>query len=287
MLAVLFGVLSGAFFGALAVTVRIALRSGAEPEAGAAVAATTAFLIAAAVAVAAWSTVRPGQLWAFLLIGMLVPGASQILFVLAVRDAGPSRAAILIGTAPLISVLIALTLLDEPFHVALVAGTVLIVAGGAALTRERVRPHDFKRLGAALALLCAALFAVRDNVVRWVARDQHPPPLVAAATSLLGAAAILALYLVIVRRRNLAGRLRSSAKPFVPAGIALAGGYVCLLEAFSHGRVSIVAPLNATQSLFAVALSALALGKTEAIGSRLVVASVLIVAGGALIGVVR
>ena len=287
MLAVLFGVLAGACFGALAVTVRIALRSGAEPEAGAAIAAATAFVTAAAVALAAWSTIRPGQLWAFVLVGMLVPGVSQILFVLAVRDAGPARAAILIGTAPLISVLIALTLLGEPFHVALLAGTVLIVAGGAALTRERVRPHDFRALGAALALVCAALFAVRDNLVRLVARDEHPPPLVAAATSLLGAAAILALYLVVVRRRGLAGRLRSAAAPFAPAGIALAGGYVCLLEAFSHGRVSVVAPLNATQSLWAVAFAAIALGGTEAIGSRLVVASVLIVAGGALIGVGR
>jgi len=287
VLAVLFGVLSGAFFGALAVTVRIALRSGAEPEAGAAIAAATAFVTAAAVALAAWSTIRPGQLWAFVLVGMLVPGVSQILFVLAVRDAGPARAAILIGTAPLISVLIALTLLGEPFHVALLAGTVLIVAGGAALTRERVRPHDFRALGAALALVCAALFAVRDNLVRLVARDEHPPPLAAAATSLLGAAAILALYLVVVRRRGLAGRLRSAAALFAPAGIALAGGYVCLLEAFSHGRVSVVAPLNATQSLWAVAFAAIALGGTEAIGSRLVVASVLIVAGGALIGVGR
>ena len=287
MLAVLFGVLSGAFFGALAVTVRIALRSGAEPEAGAAIAAATAFVTAAAVALAAWSTIRPGQLWAFVLVGMLVPGVSQILFVLAVRDAGPARAAILIGTAPLISVLIALTLLGEPFHVALLAGTVLIVAGGAALTRERVRPHDFRALEAALALVCAALFAVRDNLVRLVARDEHPPPLAAAATSLLGAAAILALYLVVVRRRGLAGRLRSAAALFAPAGIALAGGYVCLLEAFSHGRVSVVAPLNATQSLWAVAFAATALGRTDAIGSRLVVASVLIVAGGALIGVGR
>ena len=287
MLAVLFGVLAGACFGALAVTVRIALRSGAEPEAGAAIAAATAFVTAAAVALAAWSTIRPGQLWAFVLVGMLVPGVSQILFVLAVRDAGPARAAILIGTAPLISVLIALTLLGEPFHAALLAGTVLIVAGGAALTRERVRPHDFRALGAALALVCAALFAVRDNLVRLVARDEHPPPLVAAATSLLGAAAILALYLVVVRRRGLAGRLRSAAAPFAPAGIALAGGYVCLLEAFSHGRVSVVAPLNATQSLWAVAFAATALGRTDAIGSRLVVASVLIVAGGALIGVGR
>jgi len=70
-----------------------------------------------------------------------VPGASQILFMKAVRDVGPSRAAILIGTAPLMSVLIALTILGEPFHPELAAGTVLVVAGGAALTRERIRPH--------------------------------------------------------------------------------------------------------------------------------------------------
>ena len=157
MLAVLFGVLGGACFGALAVTVRVALRSGVAPEVGAAIAAAVAFVISAALALASWSSVRPGQLWAFLLVGMLVPGASQILFVTSVRDAGPSRASILIGTAPLMSVLIALTLLGEPFHVALVAGTVLVVAGGAALTRERVRPHDFRAVGAVLALTCAAL----------------------------------------------------------------------------------------------------------------------------------
>jgi drug/metabolite transporter (DMT)-like permease len=287
LLAVLYGVLSGVFFGALAVTVRLALRRGAEPEAGALIAATTAFLASAALALVTWSSVRPGELWPFLLVGMLVPGGSQILFILAVRDAGPSRAAILIGTAPLISVLIALTLLGEPFHVALLAGTVLIVAGGVALTRERIRPHDFKALGAGLALLCAALFAVRDNLVRWVARGEHPPPLGAAATSLLGAAAVLALYLVVARRRDLADRLRSAAVPFVPAGIVLAGGYVCLLEGFSHGRVSVVAPLNATQSIWAVGLAAIFLGTAEAIGARLILTSLLIVAGGALIGIAR
>jgi drug/metabolite transporter (DMT)-like permease len=287
VLAVLFGVLGGACFGALAVTVRVALRSGAEPEVGAAIAAGTAFVISTALALATWSSVKPGQLWAFALVGMLVPGASQILFVRSVRDAGPSRASILIGTAPLMSVLIALTLLDEPFHIALVAGTVLVVAGGAALTRERVRPHDIKTLAAALALMCAALFAIRDNLVRWVARDQHPPPLVAAATSLLGAATLLAVYLILVKRRGLPGKLRAAVRPFAPAGVALTGGYVCLLEAFSHGRVSVVAPLNATQSLWAVAFSALALGKAEAIGSRLLVAGALIVAGGALIGIAR
>jgi drug/metabolite transporter (DMT)-like permease len=287
VLAVLFGVLAGVCFGAMAVTVRTGLRSGVEPELGAATASAIAFLITTVVALAAWSSVRLAQLWPFLLIGMLVPGASQILFVTSVRDAGPSRAAILIGTAPLMSVLIALTLLSEPFHVAIIIGTVLVVAGGAALTRERIRPHDFKPLGAALALACAGLFAVRDNLVRLSARDHHPPPLAAAATSLLGAATFLALYLVVFRRRGLVARARLATPAFAPSGVALAGGYAFLLEAFSHGRVSVVAPLNATQSLWAVGLAALVFGKREAIGPRLVIAGVLIVGGGALIGVFR
>ncbi len=285
MLAVLFGVLGGACFGALAVAVRVALRSGAPPELGAATTSAIAFVITAVLALGAWSSVRPGQLWPFLLIGMLVPGASQILFVMSVRDAGASRAAILIGTAPLISVLIALTLLGEPFRGALIAGTVLVVAGGAALTRERGRPQNYRPLGAALALTCAGLFAVRDNLVRLSARDHHPPPLAAAASSLLGAALFLALYVAVVHRRGLP--VRAPVRPFAAPAMALAGGYAFLLEAFSHGRVSVVAPLNATQSLWAVAFAAVTLGKTEAIGTRLVLAGILIVSGGALIGVFR
>ena len=288
MLAVLFGVLSGVFFGALAVAVRRALSKASDPEAGATVALSVAFAVSVALALAASSSFRPGQLWPFALIGLLVPGSSQILFVRAVRDAGPSRAAILIGTAPLISVLIALTVLGEPFSVALVAGALLIVAGGIVLTRERVRPHDFRTRGAMLALTCAALFAVRDNLVRWISIDAHAaPPLMAAAASLLAASTLLMVYLAVVRRADLRHRLRNAARPFAPAGLALAGGYVCLLEAFSRGRVSIVAPLNATQSLWAVTFAAIVIGRSEAIGSRLVVASTLIVAGGTLISVVR
>ena len=287
MLAVVFGVLSGVFFGALAVAVRRALATGIEPEIAATIVASIAFAVSASLALASWPSFRAEQLWPFALTGMLVPGMSQILFVRAIRDAGPSRAAILIGTAPLISVVIALTALGEPFSAALVVGALLIVAGGAVLTRERVRPHDFKMRGAVLALTCAGLFAVRDNLVRWVSRDQRPPPLLAAATSLLAAAALLAVYVFLSRRADLGRKLGAAVRPFAPAGLMLAGGYVCLLEAFAHGRVSIVAPLNATQSLWAVVFAAAVIGRSEAIGSRLVVASLLIIAGGSLISVVR
>jgi drug/metabolite transporter (DMT)-like permease len=285
--AVAFAALSGALFGAMAVAVRRGLGHGTDPEAGALVIAGVAAFasVPTGIAAAVAEGVKPGDLWPFALAGAFVPGCTQLLFIVAVRDAGPSRAAILIGTAPLASVVIALAVLGEPFHPLLLLGTLLIVAGGVALARERVRPEHFRATGVAAALTCAALFAVRDNVVRWAARGAHPPALTASLVSLTAAAAVILLYTLLARRRGLPDRLRPALPAFAPAGLMLALAYACLFVAFDHGSVSVVAPLNATQSLWAVAFAALVLGiSAELIGRRLVVAAVLVVCGAALIG---
>ena len=287
MTAVVFAALSGALFGALAVAVRTALRRRADPEAGAFVVPAVAAAVSAPAGL--WAAeageVRAGDLWPFVLAGALVPGCTQLLFILAVRDAGPSRAAILIGTAPLVSVTIALTVLGEPFRPLLLLGTVLVVAGGVALARERSRPEHFRAVGIAAALVCACLFGVRDNMVRWAARGAHPPALTASAVSLAAAAAVMLVYTLLVRRRAGLARLRPALPAFAPAGLILAAAYAFLFEAFDHGSVAVVAPLNATQSLWAVAFAAVVLGlSAELIGRRLVVAGVLVVAGAAIIG---
>ncbi|HEY1370642.1 MAG TPA: DMT family transporter [Gaiellaceae bacterium] len=288
MLAVLFAALAGCLFGALAVAVRQGLHRNPDANAGALVIAGGAAIVSIVPAAFDAGQMHVGDLWPFALSGLLVPGVSQLLFVLSVRDIGPSRASMLIGTAPLMSVLVALVLLGEPFRPELLGGTMLVVAGGAALARERVRPEHFRAFGIVLGLICAVMFAVRDNLVRWGARDTHPPPLLAATTSLLAAGALLLVFLLVRDRKALGTRLRRAVPAFAPAAILLAVSYDLLFEAFDRGRVSIVAPLNATQSLWAVVFAALVVGAaSEAIGRRLVVAGLLIVGGGALIGVVR
>lgn len=288
MTAVLLAALAGALFGIFTLAVRAGLVRGADPEAGAFVITGIGCLTGAVLALPELlRSPETGDLWRFVLIGALVPGVSQILFIMAVRDAGPSRAAILIGTAPLISVVIALLLLGEPFRLPLVAGTVLIVAGGVLLARERSRPSDFRALGAVFALMCAALFALRDNAVRLAARGTTTPPLAASAASLLGAAAVVLFYLLIVRRRGLRAKLGKALPAFAAAGVMLGFAYASLVEAFDHGRVSIVAPLNATQSLWAVLLAAVLVGRSERIGRRTVLSGLLVLAGGAIISVVR
>jgi drug/metabolite transporter (DMT)-like permease len=223
--------------------------------------------------------------WPFALAGVVAPGASQILFTLAVRDAGPSRTSVLVGTAPLLSVALALTLLGEPLQVALVAGALLIVLGGILLVGERVRPGAFRMLGLAFALAATVLFASRDNLLRWLSLDTDVPPSLAAAAT-LGSGTLCVLAYTLGTRRHGAAVLPGAGR-FAVAGLAFGLSYVCMFEAYYRGRVTVVSPLVATESLWGVGLSALLLRRTELVGPRLLAGAALVVLGGALIGAFR
>ena len=271
------------------VAVRTGLGRGGDPALGAVAITSLGLAVAALLAVPSLVSegIDVGALWPFAVVGLFVPGVSQGLFIVAVRYAGPSRASILVGTAPLVSVLLAMALLDEPLRPPLLVGTALIIAGGAALALDPGRPTGFRMLGVALALACAALFAGRDNAVRWIARDDDVAPLQATAATMLAATLATAVYVVVTQRGVTTRLALATGKAFLPAGILMGLSYSTLVTAFDRGDVGVVAPLTATQSLWSVAFAALVYGATEAIGRRTVVAGVLVVLGGALIGAFR
>ena len=147
---------------------------------------------------------------------------------------------------------------------ALLVGAALIVAGGFALANERVRPEDFRRLGVLFAVGATVLFAVRDNVLRAIARDTSVDALVAAPVSLLAGATTVALYLLVTRRGAWSRGYGTTLRAFLPAGLLFGLSYTALFQAYYRGRVSVVAPLVATESLWGVAFSALLLRRTRA-----------------------
>jgi drug/metabolite transporter (DMT)-like permease len=288
--AVLLACLAALGFGAFTVAVRISFRRAGDPLLAALCITTVGSACVAAVAGAtgAFAGFDLVDAAVFAGIGAMVPGLSQLLFVRAVRHAGPSRTAIAVGAAPIMSAVLAVAFLDEPLGPALAVATVLIVAGGALLAWEPERPAGFRMLGIVLALVCALLFAIRDNLVREAAERGELQPLGATTATLVGA--LLALGAVALATRPSSWRRLSPATlavAFVPAGVCLGVAYAALIEAFDRGRVTVVAPLNATQSLWAVLIAALVLGRSEAIGRRLVLAAILVVAGGVLIGATR
>jgi uncharacterized membrane protein len=266
----------------MSVALRIALDRDRDVALGTIATGCTALVVAlvAAAAEAPSRGLHLSSAWPFLLAGVLSPGAAQILVTVAIRDSGSSRVSMVFGTAPLVSVTIALIFLGEPASAPLIAGAVLVVAGGVELARERERPAHLNRLGLAYAFAGATLFAVRDNLVRHLAVGKTAvPPAVAASAALLSGTLLIAIW-----ARQWIGRRWF---PFLPAGLLFGASYVALFEAYYRGRVTVVAPLVAVESLAGVALSFVFLRGSELVGKRLVLGAALIVAGGALIGATR
>ena len=290
MLVIAMGVLAGVLFGLLTALVRRGLMRQPNALVGAMVITSSAALMVLAVTIL---TGKGGDLLEFRMaagyfaLGIVVPGISQILFVVAVREVGASRTAIMIGTAPLLATIIAVAFRGEALVIGLVAGTVLIVIGGASLAWDRNLPPGFRARGMLFAFFCALLFAVRDNAVRMLGGASDMDPLAATTWTLIGAAAAVAVYATIARRGAVLTEYRAVFRSFIPAGVVFALAYLALVVALEIGRVTVFAPLNAMQSMWTVLFAWLLLGKSDGIGARIVLAMLLVVLGGILIGVFR
>jgi drug/metabolite transporter (DMT)-like permease len=284
--AVVLALCSAALFGAMPVAVRVAF---SHPHPLPAPVGTLYFQAAAFVVLAVGAAIQGGVtldgIAPFLLAGLIAPGASQLFITLAIRDAGSSRASVAFGIAPLFAVVFAVAFFDERPDPAVLAGAFLIVGGGLALAGERDRPAHVRRIGIAYALVGAALFAFRDNLVRHLSLDTDVPPLTAGTATLASALVVTALF-VAVRRDPLRCPPGALARWLLP-GVLIGLSYACLFEAFYRGTVSVVAPIVGTESLWGVGFSALFLGKTERVGPRLVAGAALVVSGAVLIGVFR
>jgi len=283
-LAIALASLASLFFGVLAVTMRMCFRSGAAF--GPVALATTggAAVVAFFVALAAHGTheLTLHSVWPFVVAGVVAPGVSQLLFVRAIELIGASRTAVLVGIAPLLSAGFAIALLGEPVRAGLVAGTLAIVAGGLLLTWERTATR-LPALGFIVGGIAAVAIAARDNFVRWAAKENALPGTSAAALSLMAAT----VFLFLLFGRSSRHGFWEQRRVVVASALLLGAAYACLLEALDRGRVTVVAPLYATESLWAVLFAALLLRSSESVGRRLVAAAVLMVLGGALIGISR
>jgi DME family drug/metabolite transporter len=292
VLAVVLALLSAALFGAMTVALRSGFRAGGAPDAelGALVTTAAAAVVAGVAALldreSAPLTLRDAAFFA--LAGLIAPGASQLLFTRAVRDAGPSRTSVVVGTAPLFAAAMAIAFLDEPVEAPLVIGGLLVVAAGLILVNEPDRPEHVRLSGIAIAFGATLLFTSRDNLVRWYSGETASGSIRGAAIA-IGAGALGTLVFILATR---GGSLRKDARrlawrPFAVAGLFFGLSYVCLFAAYYRARVTVVSPLVATESLWGVTLSALLFRRTELVGTRLAGAAVLVVAGGTLISVFR
>ena len=284
--------LAGTLFAVNATFTRLALdRTRVRTDVAAAATVMTAAAVASVIAII--GGVRLSDLsWAesqgFFVIGAIVPGVAQLTFYAAIRMAGPSRSAIMLGTVPVWSVVLATIFLNEHWSASVVAGTLLAVVGSVLLATEGITKASVSRLGLALAALTALQFAIRDVLARSVTQGSNlDSPAAAAVTLWVGAVVLIGVGVGTAKPREFSKNLRRSMPAMLIPGIAVGLAMPALLAAFERSRVGVVSPLlGATQTVGAVLLSGLLIGGTE-INRRVVLAVIVTLAGGTLIGVTR
>lgn len=291
MTAILLACFAGLCLGALSVGTRLALRRAPSVLAGSFVMNVGALIVVSLAAIASGAgtaDLELDSLWPFLVIGAVVPGTTQMLYVQAVRDAGAARTQVMMATAPLVAAVLAVGFLDEEWGPLMIVGTLLIVGGGMALAWDKRRPTGFRVLGIVLAISVAIVSGARDTATRWALAETDTSVLVEAAATLLAASAMVSIWAAVrVRRPPDLQAVRAALVPFGLVALLMGASYASFFGAFDRGTVTLVAPLVGTHALWSVAIAVPVLGSSEAIGRKLAGASLLIVAGAALISVVR
>ncbi len=220
----------------------------------------------------------------FALAGISASGIGRLSFYVGVDKVGSSLSAAVANARPLFAVLLGAFWLGEVVTTRMAAGVVLLVAGVVVLSLSRGGDIGGWRRRELLYPLFAAVWFAAGNVARRFGFT------VSATTTFQGiavgetAAVVFLLGYAIAAGRL--GDLRASRRShafFVASGLNAGLGLFMLFEGLRRGPVSVVDPVAGAAPLLTVLLAVVLLREFERITLRVVIGSIAIVVGAALI----
>ena len=212
----------------------------------------------------------------FALAGLVGTVGGRLLRFFAIEKVGASVAAALINLYPLISSLLAVVLLGEHVTTALLVGTLVITLGTVLLSASG-KTSGFRPRHLTLPLLSATCFGV-VAILRKLGLAHMGATMGAAVNTTTALVAFATFAIASGQPEALRCRGRSLGY-FVAAGVGENVAVFLNIVALGVGAVSVVAPLYATAPLFVLLLAPLLLRRVERLSARVVVGTVLIVAG--------
>lgn len=268
-------------FGVAGVLLRRGLQN-ANPLAAAVVSITVTTLFVWCLTVLSGSLGRlfTWKIWPFLVAGLVAPGLARLMFFVGIDRIGVARAFSLMATAPLFAVLMAMAFLGERPTPLLLLGALAIAGGSMLLARRSEHEAQWRRRDMIFPALGALGFALRDNLSRWGLRDYGDSLAAAAAATVTS---LLVMWICAAAWRAKLSVPRPSLAFFAMSGVCEGSAYLLMWRALSIGDVSVVSPLVNAHSIVAIVLAAIFLRDLERVTWRIVVATLLIVAGVALV----
>jgi uncharacterized membrane protein len=184
------------------------------------------------------------------------------------------------NVTPFVSSGLAIVLLGERLTLPIVLGTVVIVLGTTLLSTggQRLGLRPAQLVLPALSATCFGIVAILRKVAL---AGMAPVP--GTAVNVTTAFVAFTAFLVATGQRDAMACRGRSLVYFVAAGVAENVSVFLLVVALSMGAVSVVAPLTNVTPLFVLFFSVVVLRGIEALNTRVVAGTVLIVAGAYLL----
>ncbi len=219
----------------------------------------------------------------FALRGVMDPGIAAFLAFVAFRRVGASLTIPIIAAASLVSTALSVVFINEALTILIAVGTALIIAGGWLLAFK----HDSIASNTKYVMIAIAASAIigAGAVVTKAALNFSDMPFSGLAISFSAALVTQAAVITLAGKWGELPFGWKKSRVFLAAGIIIAVAFLTTYLAFSKGAVNIVAPLLSTQPLFALALSAFLLKDYEKITRNVILGTITIVAGAALLSI--
>jgi drug/metabolite transporter (DMT)-like permease len=267
-------------FGIVPVFIKMAFGRGGRTGTGLVLALLFAVIVNLGLAMVIdprWELLTLAAFGAFVLGGLTGNAIGRRWSFMSIDLLGASRSSALRGSSPLVTTLLAIVLYREDVSFLRWTAILAIVVGGVLVNwNPGADRRQWLGLGVVYALAAACSYGVRPLILKYGLNEADIP----LAAACIGAVAALVYTLVREDRSQL--RLTQADPAFkfwVLSGLIGAVGLVSLTYALAGGEVSVVYPLTSSAPLFTVGFTALLLRGVEQITWRLVVGTILVVAG--------
>ena len=214
----------------------------------------------------------------YVAIGLFVPGVTRVLSFRGIRNLGSSVTSTIVNTTPMFSTVLAILVLGERPAPLVLLGVFLTV-GGLVTVSWGSEATSYNKSELIFPFLCALLFSFKDIAVRWGLGGGGGHPMLAAAI----AAAVSTIEIFIINRFFQGEKFAMPALPvarwFIGSGIFTGGSFLFMYVAYSMERVSIVAPLVNSYTIFVSILTPFMARQIESVTARKLAGAALVVGG--------
>ena len=214
----------------------------------------------------------------YVAIGLFVPGATRVLSFRGIRTLGSSVTSTIVNTTPMFSTMLAIFILGERPAPLVLLGVVLTV-GGLVTVSWGGDKASYKKTELIYPFLCALLFSMKDIAVRWGLGGGGGQPVLAAGIAALTSTIEIFLITRYAQGEKFVLPPVRVARWFVWSGIFTSGSFLFMYLAYSMERVSIVAPLVNSYTVFVSLLTPFMAREIESVTLRKLAGAALVVAG--------